>query len=464
MMVRAGNESSDILHIGFDDTDSLKCKCTTHLAFRIVDYLLNLEARFIDYPLLIRLNPNVPWKTRGNGAICLRIKTKNHERIVEYIKQAIPDGSEIGEGANPGVAFLTGEQVPNALKELSKIALFDIVSTYEAEKIARQQHIQYFTFGNGQGLVGSLAAIGSLLLGDHTFEAIAYRKLENCGTNRILEPSRVIEFNKDTFPNTFNNYDEKNRRVLITPHGPDPVFCGIRGENPEVVVQSLKKLNIAEDLDGYMVFRSNQGTNMHLQSALRLEELKPFTAGYIICKVSKKPQLIFGGHAIFEVENRNGITCPVAVYEPTGLTDLASKLELDDIVQMGCSVRNSTSNFPKILNVEYILLLRLGERISLANPLCKWCGKRMKSEGRNKGFECHNCGFKDREAKKTCAKQKRNISRGLYIPTPKAHRHLTKPIQRYGMEKVPLHEGLRSELFSKWFYSSCNTAGFPYFT
>jgi tRNA(Ile2)-agmatinylcytidine synthase len=456
-MTSARNESSDILHIGFDDTDSQRHRCTTHLAFRIANYLLKLQARFIDYPLLIRLNPNVPWKTRGNGAICLRIKTKNHERIVEYVKQAIEEGSEIGSGANPSVAFLIGEQVPNALIELSRIALFDIVSTYQAEKIARQQTIQYFTFGNGQGLIGSLAAIGSLLLGDHTFEAIAYRKLENCGTNRVVDASRVIEYSRDTFPNTFNNYDEKNRRVLITPHGPDPVFCGIRGENPDVVVWSLKRLQIEEDLDGYMVFRSNQGTNMHLQNALKLEETKTFTAGYIICKVSKKPHVIPGGHVLFEVEDRNGITCPAAVYEPTGLTDLASKLELDDILEIGCSVRSSTSNFPKILNIEYMLLLRLSERYTLFNPLCKCCGKRMKSEGKNKGFQCEKCGFKDRVSKKNCAIQNRNISRGLYVPTPKAHRHLTKPIQRYGMEKALLHIGAQSELFSKWFYSSCNT-------
>jgi tRNA(Ile2)-agmatinylcytidine synthase len=456
-MTSTRDESSDILHIGFDDTDSLTSRCTTHLAFKIANYLLKIEALFIDYPLLIRLNPNVPWKTRGNGAICIRIKTKNHERIVEYVKQTIEDGSEIGSGANPGVAFLIGEQVPNALKELSRIALFDIVSTYEAEKIARQQCIQYFTFGNGQGLIGSLAAIGSLLLGDHTFEAIAYRKLENCGTNRVVDASRVIEYSKETFPNTFNNYDERNRRVLIAPHGPDPVFCGIRGENPEVVVWSLKRLQIKEDLEGYMVFRSNQGTNMHLQNALKLEEIKTFTAGYILCKVSKKPLAIPGGHVLFEVEDRNGITCPAAVYEPTGMTDLASKLELGDIIEIGCSVRSSTSIFPKILNIEYILLLKLSEKCSSLNPLCRYCAKRMKSEGKNKGFQCEKCGFKDQVSKKTCVMQDRNISRGLYVPTPKAHRHLTKPIQRYGMEKTLLRPGNKSELFSKWFYSPCNT-------
>jgi tRNA(Ile2)-agmatinylcytidine synthase len=81
----------------------------------------------------------------------------------------------------------------------------------------------------------------------------------------------------------------------------------------------------------------------------------------------------------------------------------------------------------------------------------------MKSEGRNKGFQCEKCGFKDRVIKKNCSIQNRNISRGLYVPTPKAHRHLTKPIQRYGMEKVLLQTSVQPELFSKWFYSSCNT-------
>jgi len=456
-MASAPDESYNILHIGFDDTDSVKCRCTTHLAFKIVDYLLNIQTTFIDYPLLIRLNPNVPWKTRGNGAICLRIKTNNHRRIVEYVKQAIEHSSETGAGANPAVAFLTGEQVPNALKELSRIAMFDTISIYNAEKIALQSCIDYYTFGNGQGLIGSLAAIGCLLLGDHTFEVIAYRKTENCGTIREVDESKVRQYSKSTFPATFNNFDEKNRRVLITPHGPDPVFCGIRGENPEVVTKSLKQLQIKEELEGYMVFRSNQGTNMHLQNELNLKELKTFSAGYIQCQVSKKPRSVTGGHVLFEVQDENGCTSPAAIYEPTGLTNLASRLEPGDTIEIGCSVRASTSKFPKILNIEYILVLQLTEIYKLFNPFCEHCGKRMKSEGRNKGFQCDKCGFKDRAGKKNCEIQKRNISRGLYVPTPSAHRHLTKPILRYGMEKRVSCIAFQLKLASGWFYSSCNT-------
>ena len=97
--------------------------------------------------------------------------------------------------------------------------MFDILSRKQAEKIAKEHFMEYFAFGDGQGLVGSLAAIGCLLHNDHTFEAIAYRKPEYCGTGRVVNISKVIEYSKNTFPNTFNNYDQNHRRVLITPHG-----------------------------------------------------------------------------------------------------------------------------------------------------------------------------------------------------------------------------------------------------
>ena len=450
-MTTSSDKSSDVLHIGFDDTDSVSSGCTTHLAFKIVQYLLNLESIFIDYPLLIRLNPNVPWKTRGNGAVCLRIRTEKHRKVVEYIKQAIEHSSETSRGTNPAVAFLTGERVPDSLRDLSRIAMFDIVTIHYAEKIAREYGIEYYTFGTGQGLVGSLAAIGCLLHHDHTFEAIAYRKVQNCGTLRVVDASRVKQYSKNTFPNTFNNYDETHRRVLITPHGPDPIFCGIRGENPHIVVRSLKELQIQEELDGYMVFRSNQGTNMHLQNELKLKRLKAFSAGYIHCKISRTPHPIPGGHVIFEVEDENHLTSPAAVYEPSGLTNLALRLDVGDRLEIGCSVRGSTSKFPKTLNIEYILVLELTEIYKSFNPICQICRKRMKSEGTNKGFQCDKCGYKDRHAERVSTVQNRNVSKGLYVPISSAHRHLTKPIQRYGIEKNLLNPYRQLILYPEWF-------------
>src|SRR5690348_17412068 len=66
------SELAMVLWIGVDDTDSLQGMCTTFLATEIVrDLTLDLD--LIGYPRLVRLNPNIPWKTRGNGAVCIRV-------------------------------------------------------------------------------------------------------------------------------------------------------------------------------------------------------------------------------------------------------------------------------------------------------------------------------------------------------------------------------------------------------
>ena len=85
-----GTEDSKVIHIGFDDTDSIAGRCTTNLAFKIVSKLKNETGiTFIDYPLLVRLNPNIPWKTRGNGAVCLRIKTNHSGQIIEFLLKCL---------------------------------------------------------------------------------------------------------------------------------------------------------------------------------------------------------------------------------------------------------------------------------------------------------------------------------------------------------------------------------------
>jgi len=425
-----------MLHVAFDDTDSRDGRCTTYLAFKILEHLKKKEdIHLVDYPLLIRLNPNIPWKTRGNGAVCLRLKVQDAGRVVDHVRQAVEENSAIGSGANPGIAFLESDNVPTKLREFSALAMCDIMSKQMSEKVAKSVGVQYFTFGNGQGLVGSLGAVGCLLDGDHTFELIAYRKQKNCGRPRLLDKQRVLKFSMDTYPNTFNNYDRNHRRVLIAPHGPDPVFFGIRGESPNVVESALPVLQPEEELDGCMIFRSNQGTNMHLQNEIRIAKARAYTAGYIRCKVSSKPYAIEGGHVIFTVM-QDVTEMPAAVYEPTGLTNIAAKLEAGDVIEIGVGIRKGTTKHPKILNIEYLLVLKLAPFYEIFNPLCRICGKRMKSEGKNKGYQCDKCKHKDHNAKKILVLQERRIRTGLYIPTPKAHRHLTKPLQRYGIEKT----------------------------
>ena len=425
----------EMLHIAFDDTDSRIGRCTTHLAFTVVEHLKKMGAELVDNPLLIRLNPNIPWKTRGNGAVCLRANVQDAGKVIDYVRHQVEVSSAIGSGANPGVAFLGGANIPSALQRFAAAAMCDVMSRQMAEKIADSNGITYFTYGNGQGLVGSLGAMGSLLLDtDYTFELIAYRKPENCGKLRTVDEEKVIRFSKETYPYTFNNYDQKHGRILIAPHGPDPVYFGVRGETEQIVSSSIASLEPDEELEGWMVYRSNQGTNMHLQNELEIVSIKAYTAGHLRCKVSSRPLAIEGGHVIFTVE-QEGAQMPAAVYEPTGLAGVAAKLEAGDVIEIGCGVRKGTTKHPKILNVEYLNVLRVAETYEIRNPLCKACGKRMKSEGKGKGYQCDRCKFRDPNGNKLFIPKSRELQPGLYIPTPKAHRHLTKPIQRYGLEK-----------------------------
>ncbi len=428
-------DENKILHIGFDDTDSTNGRCTTHLAYLLTNTLIKkFRVNFIDFPLLIRLNPNIPLKTRGNGAVCLRIKGKRYDEIKEESIYFIENYSDIGNGANPGLAFYEENDIANDIISLSNDAMDTVLSKQLAEKTAKKNSIQYHLFGKGHGLVGALAAIGCCLDADHTYETIAYRKKENIGAIRKIDISKVKKISDESFPNTFNNFDYRKKRVLIAPHGPDPVFCGIRGEDPSITIKFMENLQIDEDLDGYMTFRSNQGTNLHLTKERSLSGILPFTSGHINCQLITKPYVINGGHVIFYVKDNFNDILPVAVYEPTRLTKIAASLEIDDKIEIGYGAHIKSNK--RTLNLEYLIIKELKEITYFKNPICEKCNKNMKSEGRNKGFQCSICKTKKNNEPKTVIKKDRGlICGGLYIPDPIAHRHLTKPYFRYNKEK-----------------------------
>ena len=63
----------NFLYIGIDDTDSPDGMCTTYLASQIINKFEENGIVLKDYPRLIRLNPFARFKTRGNGAVSLKI-------------------------------------------------------------------------------------------------------------------------------------------------------------------------------------------------------------------------------------------------------------------------------------------------------------------------------------------------------------------------------------------------------
>ena len=418
-------QNETILHIGIDDTDSPKGMCTTFLCYEIVKFLEKQEIQFMDFPYLIRFNPNIPWKTRGNGAVRLTIRTKYPKKIKNKIIQFVENYSDTKNGANPGLVFFQNKEIPSTFQKFSKLALWKLIGRKEAKQFVSENNIESFYLGNGQGLIGAISAVG-YEFSDHTFELLSYRKKSQFGKKRRIDLNSIKEI-QSIVPETFSSYDNDNKRVLITPHGPDPVFYGIRGETAKSVVKASTIVNADEKLDGYMVFKSNQGTGDHLKNELQVNDLKPYTSGFLVGIVCNKPVIQTGGHIFFSLQvGGRKIRC--AVYKPTKITQVASALIVGDKIKIGGGVRKASRNYGRVINVEFLDVLQLAKHSVSVNPTCRKCNKRMKSKGRKQGFQCVKCGNKS--TSKTTLEIPRKIQCKIYIPSVSAHRHLTRPYQR----------------------------------
>ena len=417
-----------ILNIGFDDTDSPKGMCTTFLAYKIVDLLKKQNTQFLDFPKLIRFNPNIPWKTRGNGAVSLKIRTKNPSKIKNQIKQIVEKYSDIKNGANPGLVFYENDTIPKQFTKFSKLALWQLINRKQAKIFATKNNLEFFYQGNGQGLIGAIGAIGYDFK-DHTLELLSYRKNSKFGKKRKLFTQSVKIMQEKTFPYTFNSFDVKKNRILITPHGPDPVFYGVRGENVDSLLHATKILKTDEKLAGYMIFKSNQGTGDHLKNELNIENMKPYASGKITGVISNEAKIVKGGHVFFSISS-DGHELWCAVYKPTGMSSVALGLIKGDKVCVGGGIRKSSKNHPRILNLEFIDVMYLEKNLVNSNPICSKCNKKMKSKGKNQGYQCIKCSKKS--TNKIILEIPRNIKKQLYLPNVSAHRHLSRPLQRIG--------------------------------
>ena len=418
---------SKTIHIGFDDTDSPKGMCTTYLAYRLIKSLKKEHVDFLDFPNLIRFNPNIPWKTRGNGAVAIKISTKKPEKIKKMVKQLVSKYADTKNGANPGLVFFEQEKIPKHFSQFSTKALWKLIKRNDAKSFIKKNNIESFYLGNGQGLVGAIGAI-SYQFSDNTFELLSYRNKSKFGLKRNIDKKLVKEMQERTFPHTFNSYDNEKEKILISPNGPDPVFFGVRGENPSILITAAESIKPQEKLDGYLIFKSNQGTGDHLKNKIDVDSFEPYTSGTIEGTIESPPIVLRGGHVFFSINSKEKkINC--CVYKPTRITHVAKNLIKGDRILIGGGVRRASKNFDRIFNIEFLRPLPLEEHLTFRNPFCKSCNKRMKSKGVNQGFQCNKCGKKSKN--KIGITIPRAISKKMYIPSVSAHRHLTKPIQRF---------------------------------
>jgi tRNA(Ile2)-agmatinylcytidine synthase len=403
--------------IGIDDTDSLNGMCTTYLAALLAEKL-----KVTGFPRLIRLNPNIPYRTRGNGAIALHVEDspgKTKKIVLEMVEKY---ARMEDENTNPGVVFIRGMNPERSklLEEFYGRAVSELVKIEDAEKLAAQVDAEVHKFKNGRGIIGALAAAGAALP-ERTYEIIAYRVEKNYGTDRKIDVPSIFRMDDATYPQTFNNVDRETGQVMIMPHGHDPILCGIRGRSPQIVTRAWKMLSVGEEVERTIVFETNQGTDAHFREK-KITDLKPYDCAILSGEVNMPPQTIEGGHVIFGFSDGTGkIAC--AAYEPTGgFRDVVRKLVAGDQL----TVSGSIGSYPSTLNLEKINITKLIKIEEKTPPEC--CGKRMTSAGSGKGFKCKKCGKKAGEDAATTKEAERGLSLGFYEVPVRARRHLNKPM------------------------------------
>ncbi len=437
----------EILHIGIDDVDSPSGGCTTHAAYKLVKELLNSfrSLKFIDYPNLVRLNPAVPFKTRGNGAVAIRVAVRKDltEEVADFTAKFIEEyvrSYEFRADRDYAVAIVVGE-VPKLLTLFYEKVLTDFIHIDYLKRAVRALGERCITpLGIKRGLVGALAAIGWYFKCDCTYELIAYRSPGKHEPERCVDAESVKLMDLRFKDVTFLNYDYEKKRPLISPHGPDPVLLGIRGEDPRLLVEAFKMLKICEDVEGWVIFRTNQGTDAHLINR-NLRDFRVFQTGCSRCLVDSKPKILPGGDVILRVrdasESRTSHTAWIAVFKETGLTSIIKELIEGDEVYV-CGTMKYWENLGPVIQLEKIRILKLTQAKVLRNPRCPKCGARMKSAGKNKGWKCPKCGYRTKAGEKEVIYILRKIAEGEYVPKDSAIKHLVKPARRYGRERLCL--------------------------
>ncbi len=435
-------------YLGFDDTDSPQGMCTTFLATLILDELGDVD--LVGLPRLVRLNPNVPWKTRGNAAVCLSL---GQGVGVGKICGAI-DGRPIryydrGTSADPEVLLSA------AAKVLERVAEFDcdktnpgmvatnkkpsqriywravrgVLSLSEVKRELRAVGASWKGYKNGRGIIGAASAV-SWRPHDRTWEVISYRTPGRIGTERVVDSGSVVRMDSET-KSTFHNYDPENKHVAITPASPCPVLFGIRGDSADELMRARKMIHGEPPLS-WLLFLTNQGTDDHIVRC-RVRDLEPGMSARVQATVAASPRSIEGGHVI--VRASDGDAIDIAFYEPSGDMNRAARnlVPGDGIVVYG-SVRDS----PRSLNAEKLHVLHLTTvHRKEANPLCVICEKRMGSLGACQGYRCKRCGARAPASAAEYTEASREIRAGWYEPPVASRRHLHRPVRR--MSRVDIN-------------------------
>jgi tRNA(Ile2)-agmatinylcytidine synthase len=401
--------------IGIDDTDSPQGMCTTYLGAVLARRLVRERMR-VREARLVRLNPNVTWKTRGNAAVALDV-AGDRDNAFSIACATVEEFADFScENTNPGVVVVDTQPDPAFYTK----AVTDFCQIDEAIEILEAAGAKYQGYKNRRGLIGATAAVASVFE-DRTSEILVYRQPEHCGTSRKVNRQSLFDAEHATFPHTWDTVDTANDVVVCVPHSPDPVLFGIRGESPLWVMEARQKVQ-SEKPGLEQIWVTNQGTDAHIvpgKIGKLLEGLSYRVKGVVM----DAPSTIIGGHVSFSIGDGDNITVRCMAYEPTKnfRQTVRDLMRGDKITVFGSFKKGS-------INLEKFHIISLASPVTLRPPICIPCNKRMTSDGSGKGYKCKKCGVheKDPEVREIS----RTLKPGWYEVPPTARRHLAKPLCR----------------------------------
>jgi len=428
--------------IGLDDTDSrMRGMCTTYLAARLASRL-RAEAD-VSRPLLVRLHPAVPHKTRGNAALAVHADLPA-ERAFALAREAVEAAAETGdEATHPGLVVAPGapDDVPDDVAEFYGRATGELLTLEDALALVDAHGYRSAGWKAGRGRIGALAAVGAsralsdpAFSPDRTYELITYREPERWGTPRSVDLDSVFAAAERGYPDAWDTVDRVEGEAVCVPHTPGPVLYGVRGDDPGAVRAVSSHID-SERVHDAELFVTNQGTDAHVRPG-ELGALCDRRAYRVDGVVASAPETRRGGHVFFELradgdlerDGAAGIEC--AAFEPTKrFRDRVRALRPGDRITGSGEVADGTLKLEKFAVRDLVET----ERVT---PACPACGRRMESAGRDQGYRCRNCGTgaDGKEAQPVA----RDLELGWYEVPPVARRHVAKPLVRGGFD-APVH-------------------------
>lgn len=395
------------MFLGLDDTDSPDGMCTTYLGALVAE-ALEMQGCIIKNMRLIRLNPNVPWKTRGNAAVC--IEFEGGAEIASQTADRFIDKYAMFDCLNTNPGFVVCETKP--APDFYYSALRGFCTVDEAKAVLDSIGAIYKGYKNCRGLIGALAAV-SAELPDKTYEYLAYRKPDAFGTPRVFDADSFRKSAEETFPHCFDTWDFAAEKPVCIPHGEDPVLFGIRGESREWVEKAVSYLQ-SEEVERFVIWETNQGTDAHILSPTSgFEEGRSYVFDGVVTSAPKTQR---GGHVSFSVGD---VVC--YAFEPTkSFRNIVRELIEGDCLTVFGSFQKG------VIHVEKFCLRKAAKKEVRASPRCPVCGGRMTSAGKGKGYKCRECSGRIRDTEAAS----RGIAEGWYEVPPDARRHLSMPVCR----------------------------------